>query len=198
VAALVAAHQRGDKGALALLHQQLERPILSFLRGYRSADLPPLVSVQDLRQESWIIVAELAGRWKPSGSFLAYFFRSFPREMQRYVLRARQDQVTRRARLVTVPHDDLITQADRIEGTSGATEAAVLSRESLESLAPQLRAAFVLRAVDGRDFASIARALGVSRATAHRLYRSAVEQLEALENHAPKVGPPMPSPAKRG
>ena len=144
-----------------------------------------LVSLQDLRQQSWIILAELAGRWKPHGSFLAYFFRSFPREMQRYVARARQSQQAHRTRIVTLPHDELITHADSLEDQSGATEAAILSRELLESLPPRLRVALLLRAVDGQDFGSIARALGVSRATAHRLYRSALERLEVSEGGTP-------------
>jgi RNA polymerase sigma factor (sigma-70 family) len=190
VAALVLRYQSGEHGALAALYQQLERPILSFLRGYRSSDLPALVSLQDLRQQSWIILAELAGRWKPHGSFLAYMFRSFPREIQRYVVRARQSEPARRMRIVTLPHDELMAHAAGLQDQSGATEAAVLSRELLESLPPRLRAAFVLRAVDGQDFGSIARALGVSRATAHRLYRSALERLDVSESGAPRERPP--------
>jgi len=188
-AALVVRYQAGDTEALARLHGRLDHAIASFLRRYRLSDLPAPVSPHDLTQQSWIILAEIATRWRPRGSFLAYFFRSFPREVQRYVQRARPTQRTRQAQLVTLPHDDLIDQADRLEGEGGPTEAAVLWRIELASLSPRLRAAFLLRSVDGCDFLTIGRALGVSRATAHRLYRSALAQLEViLDLTHPRLG----------
>ncbi len=178
-AALVVSYQGGDTESLARLHGRLDHAIASFLRRYRLSDLPAPISPHDLRQQSWIILAEIATRWRPRGSFLAYFFRSFPREVQRYVQRASPTRQTRQAQVVIVPHDDLIGQADRLEGEGGATEAAVLWRMELDSLSPRLRTALLLRSVDGCDFLTIGRVLGVSRATAHRLYRSALAQLEA-------------------
>ena len=88
---LVARYQRGQLGALADLYRFLEPAIRTGERRYRSINLPTSLTRQDISQQCWIILADLARRWhpRPRGSFLAYFFRTFPHRLQQFVHRAR-------------------------------------------------------------------------------------------------------------
>src|SRR5438876_3085965 len=88
---LVARYQRGQEGALADLYRFLEPAIRTGERRYRSFKLPTSLTRQDISQQCWIILADLARRWRPRprGSFLAYFFRTFPHRLQRFVHRVR-------------------------------------------------------------------------------------------------------------
>jgi DNA-directed RNA polymerase specialized sigma24 family protein len=119
-----------------------------------------------------VILGELATRWQPSGSFLAYFFRSFPRAMQRYVRQA-GSRATSSVQMVSLPHDDLVGAVDRMTAEP-AGEQALSWLEHLAGLPPGPRIALALRILEECDFETIGRALHVSRATAHRLYRRAL------------------------
>ena len=147
------------------------------LRHYRAAQLPSTVTPQDLTQQSWVILADLAGRWRPSGSFLAYFFRSFPREVDRFVLHSRPGRRTKQAHVVAVPHDELLGTADRMPGPDPFADRSASWVDEIVSLPVQQRTALLLRTMDGSSFDAIGRALHVSRASAHRLYRRAVARL---------------------
>ena len=169
-ATLVTQYQAGDGPSLQSLHAQLEPAIGSMLNRYRGGRLSSLLTLQDLRQQSWIVLAELATRWRPTGSFLAYFFRSFPREMQRYVRGAdwRRGTVEARANGATLaeaePGYDLQAEPVDWHGT-------LIRLPRLE------QAAFLLRNVEQRDFATIGEQLGMSRTSAYRYYERARAQL---------------------
>src|SRR5437870_10935851 len=124
-AALVLRYQQGEHEALACLHEALRPAILACLRRYRAIDLPPTVTVQDLHQQSWVILADLATRWRPGGSFLAYFFQSFSNQIGRFVQRAYSTRRTRSVQMMTLPHDDLVTKMERL------ADAEVRAEESL-------------------------------------------------------------------
>lgn len=175
--ALVKRYQAGEAEALALLHARLTRAIATALRRYRGAQLPSTVAPQDLTQQSWIILAELARRWRPTGSFLAYFFRSFPHEVERYLQRSRPGRLTRQVHVIAVPHDELLGTASKLAGRDPFTDSAADWTDEIASLPPDQRAALVLRTMEGSSFDAIGRILHVSRASAHRLYRRAVARL---------------------
>jgi RNA polymerase sigma factor (sigma-70 family) len=177
VAPLVLRYQDGEAEALELLHARLARPIGAALRRYRADQLPSTVTRQDLTQESWVIVAELARRWRPSGSFLAYFFRSFPREVERYLKRSRPGRRTKQAHVVAVPHDELLVTAGRLPAREPYAEQTLMWTDEIASLPDQQRIALVLRTIEGSSFDTIGQTLRVSRASAHRLYRRAVARL---------------------
>ena len=172
---LVLRYQAGDADALRVLHDRLGRAIASILRRYRAAQLPPTVTAQDLAQQSWVVLAELAARWRPSGSFLAYFFRSFPREMARYLQRSHPNRRTKQTHVFAIPHDELLGAADKLvvrDAVGDATWA-----DEIAALPPEQRAALLLHTVEGSTFDAIGAALNVSRASAHRLYQRAVARL---------------------
>jgi RNA polymerase sigma factor (sigma-70 family) len=177
VRSLVVRYQGGEIEALELLHARLARPIGAALRRYRAPDLPSTVTRQDLTQQSWIIVAELARRWRPSGSFLAYFFRSFPREVERFLTRSRPGRRTKQAQVVAVPHDELLGVASQLAAGEPSTEQTLAWTAEIASLPDQQRIALVLRTINGSSFDAIGQSLHVSRASAHRLYRRAVARL---------------------
>ncbi len=171
---LVERFQRGEAQVLSELHARLGPAMGALLRTYRSSRLPSAITVQDLQQQSWIILSELAGRWKPRGSFLAYFFRSFPHMVGRYV------QVHRRS--AGIAHEDAIRVAEA-RGPYGAApeppfaEPEALGGLGLERLSGVEQAVFAMRAVDHEPFEVIGTRLGVTRASANRIYRRAHARL---------------------
>jgi len=175
--ALVKRYQAGEAEALALLHARLSRAIGKALRRYRAAQLPTTVTSQDLTQQSWVILAELARRWRPSGSFLAYFFRSFARDVERYLQRSRPGRRTKQVHVIAVPHDELLRAASKLAAGDPFADAATAWADEIASLPPEQRVALVLRTMEGTSFDAIGQALHVSRATAHRLYQRAVARL---------------------
>lgn len=180
ISALADRYQKGAGDALAPLHEALRPAIAGALARYRRrGGFPPSITPEDLAQQTWVILADLARRWKPSGSFLAYFLRSFPREIHRYYGRSLPNRRTRTAQMLTLPHDDLLIALDRRAGVNPSEEPGPLT-DALMTLPPDQRVALVLRAVEGFDYREIGRALGVSHATAHRLYRRAVAALSTL------------------
>ena len=183
IAALAERYQQGDAEALALLHDRLRPAIGGVLARYRRLDLPSSISAQDLSQQTWVILADLARRWQPSGSFLAYFLRSFSREIQRYFGRALPSRRTRSVQMITLPHDDLLMAVDRHLHAADPIEDLGPLLASLKALPPEQRVALALRAVEGYDFAAIGKTLGVSRATAHRLCQRAIAALRGRVNY---------------
>jgi RNA polymerase sigma factor (sigma-70 family) len=175
-ASLVLRYQAGDSEALELLHDRLGRIIGKMLRRYRATQLPSTVAPQDLTQQSWVIVAELARRWRPSGSFLAYFFRSFPREMERYLVHARPNRRTKQAQVIAIPHDELLGAAEKMVARDSFADRATWADE-IASLPVDQRVALLLRTMEGSSFDAIGQTLHVSRASAHRIYRRAVARL---------------------
>src|SRR3712207_1474377 len=92
------AYQGGDRSALGALYRAVGPLLGAALARYQQqpGSLPSGLDCDDLAQQSWLILAELAVRWKPSGgSFAAYFRVSFRWALARYV---RRNSPSRRAR----------------------------------------------------------------------------------------------------
>ena len=170
-ASLVLRYQGGDSEALELLHGRLGRIIGKMLRRYRATQLPSTVAPQDLTQQSWVIVAELARRWRPTGSFLAYFFRSFPREVERYLVHARPNRRTKQVQVIAIPQQEVRWHVAQMLPRLAAWT------DEIASLPVQQRVALLLRTMEGSSFDAIGQTLHVSRASAHRIYRRAVARL---------------------
>jgi RNA polymerase sigma factor (sigma-70 family) len=178
-AALALRYQQGDPAALDLLHERLRPAILAALGRLLRQPMPELLAAEDLQQQTWIILGELAGRWRPTGSFLSYFVQTFERELRRYVARARPVRGRRSIRVTPVPHDELLGIIERRTVGENAPEHIALVKDQLAGLTDPERDAVVLHVLEELDFGTIGRQLHVSRATAHRLCRRGLARLAA-------------------
>jgi hypothetical protein len=91
--ALALAHQAGQPGALSELIELLRPLLRTALYRYRrgSLVLPAPLDLDDLYQQSWLILDGLARRWDPAGGdFPAYVRVTFLWELWRYVRRSRR------------------------------------------------------------------------------------------------------------
>jgi RNA polymerase sigma factor (sigma-70 family) len=186
---LVLRYQDGDPGALASLHEGLLPAIRSAVGRLLRRQLPGSLGSDDLQQQAWIVLAEIASRWQPTGSFLAYFSHSFERELRRFVSRSLPGRGSQGVRVITIPHEELMQLGESLTaGESGPDMVAIL-RQELAGLSPREREAVVMHVLEEKDFASIGRRLNISRATAHRLYRRALLRLvEQSDGREPDRG----------
>jgi len=170
-------YQAGERQLLAEIHARLGAAIERVLHAQLGHRLPGCLTPDDLRQESCVILAELVQRWDARrGTFAAYFHRSFPFALRRYVHRHRRRD--RRVREVMMAHDALLIALDRrADPASQAVDEVVVWRQCLDALSPTLRAVLWLRHVEGLSFAEIGRALGKSKVAAHRLHARALDLL---------------------
>jgi RNA polymerase sigma factor (sigma-70 family) len=145
----------------------------------RPGALPATLERNDLLQESWLILANLARRWRPTSSFAAYFRASFPWALARYV---RRHSPSRRARGVLVlgaEHPDVQEQIDLQAGADGREWDHDLAwAERLEHLTEGERAVLLLHLADQRPFSDVAQALQLTRPAAYRLYRRALKRVQ--------------------
>ncbi len=183
---LARAFQSGDRTVLAALHRALRPLMSSALWRYREPagrerrSLPATLERGDLAQESWLILADLAERWRPEGgSFAAYFRVSFPWALARYV---RRHSPSRRARNVLVlgaESPDVQAQLDLRPGTDGREwDGDLVWSELIEQLSEQERAVLRLHFADQKPFTAVAQALQLTRPAAYRLYRRALRNVQ--------------------
>jgi hypothetical protein len=116
--------QAGDLSVLTALYQSVRVYMVPVFARYReqqetgSGRLPATLGMEDLTQESWLIVAELAQRWRSElGSFAAYVRVTFPWSVARYI---RRNSPSRRSRNVVVLGAELPTIQEELEAWSGA------------------------------------------------------------------------------
>jgi RNA polymerase sigma factor (sigma-70 family) len=176
------AYQAGDRAALRALHQLLWPLMVPAVRHYhdRSGALPNTLERADLAQQSWLILADLATRWRPDGGdFGAYLRVSFRWALARYV---RQNSPSRRARLVLVLSaecPDIQERLDRYPGADGREWDGELAwAELLEPLSERERAALLLHLAEQKTFSAVAQALQLTRPSAYRLYRRALRRVQ--------------------
>ncbi len=126
---------------------------------------------RDAAQETLIRAWRALPRWRPTGSFRAWLFQIGARvALDHLRARPRRPEHPRRAG----------TEGDEALDALAGDERRVAQREimaaietAVASLAPDLRAAFVLAEYEGAGYAEIAEALGCSRKGAEmRLYRA--------------------------
>src|SRR4051812_4346678 len=120
VNALARRYQRGDMDALEPLYDEL-RPVV--YAAIRRTTLPHSMTVEDARQESWLLLADIAQAWPGRGYFLGYVLVSF----RRWVMWEKGYDRGGRRRGTVISHDILVGIIDRhvVHGSAPEQEAVV-------------------------------------------------------------------------
>ena len=178
---LALAYQRGDLAALAPLHEAV-RPLLRMgLARAVAGPLPASLSRDDLTQQTWLILADLARRWNPAlGQFGAYVRVSYPFALGKYIAEYGSRRRSARVRVLSLPDEELRPLAEALAGEDGRTwDGALQLRELIDGLGDQERTAVLLRVVGGHRLKDVARYHGMGRIAVHRLVRRGLRRLAA-------------------
>lgn len=176
---LARAYKAGDTSALAELHHALEAVIKANIRRASIFTLPPTLSTDDLRQESWLLLARVANAWPGGSSFLAYFSVALGHAFARWSMYEDGCDARGRHRCRSVDHDTLVETIDRHVIRWGEPEQAVIVTEMLAVLPLDERRAVVMHELDECTFEQIGAELGISRAAAYRRCTAGLERLGA-------------------
>ncbi|MBT8496166.1 MAG: sigma-70 family RNA polymerase sigma factor [Deltaproteobacteria bacterium] len=169
--------QRGDEGAcrdLVVCYQDL---VFGFLA--RTLSLGRADQVEDVAQETFLQVFRSLGRFSPSG----------PARLSTWILTIASRRAIDAIRRRPPAHRDLteVEVASSSRADDGLRQRAMAARvrAAIDELAPEFRAAFVLRSFHGLDYQEIAVALGIEIGTVKsrlaRARRRLSERLEELE-----------------
>jgi RNA polymerase sigma factor (sigma-70 family) len=150
----------------------------------RRGDLP--WELDDLRQEAWLVFADLADGWNGEGSFVPYVTAYFPWRLRNAMRRLAP---TRRA----APLYLAARIAVDCEGLLDAETAEVLAALAA-SLSPGDAAVLQMRVGEGAGFAEIACRLGLSRRTVIRRWRRIQRVVRSLLDEPAQPTPRSPSP----
>ena len=179
--ALALAHKAGQAGALSELVELLRPLLRAALYRYRrgSLVLPSSLDLDDLQQQTWLILDALARRWDPAGGdFPAYVRVTFLWEIWRYVRSLSPSKRARAVRVDTVKDEAVLDRIDEHAGVDGRRwDDQLIADEMLGELDPIARWAFLLHILEDRPFQDVARALQLTQAGAYRAYRRALDQL---------------------
>jgi RNA polymerase sigma factor (sigma-70 family) len=179
--ALALAYQAGDQDALPALAELLRPLMRAALYRYThgSLVLPASLDLDDLRQQSWLILDGLARRWDPAGGdFPAYVRVTFLWEVWRYVRALSPSRRARAVRVDNVQHDTLLDRLDDRAGVDGRRwDDQLIAIEMLSDLDPIARWVLLLHVLEDRTFQDVARALRLTQAGVYRAYRRALDQL---------------------
>jgi RNA polymerase sigma factor (sigma-70 family) len=186
-------YQRGDASALGTLHERLLPAIRSSVGRLLRRQLPASLTPDDLQQQAWVLLADIASRWQPTGSFLAYFSHSFERELRRFVARSQPRRGSRGIQVIAIPHEEIMRLGESLAAADSGPETVAMVRQELAALSEREQHAVVMHVLEERDFAAIGRRLNVSRATAYRLYARALSRLSDRS----AFGPPAPESSGR-
>jgi RNA polymerase sigma factor (sigma-70 family) len=169
----------GDLSARNALFAACAPKIERFVRRYRaigSASGPwTTLEVEDVRQEAFLVFADLIGSWHGGESFCVYFLGQFPWHLRNAVRRL---AVVNRAFIgwQTVPGLYLLA-----DGSAAAAEAQALLQTVAEQLPAPDGSILLWRIRDVESFGTIARRLGTSRRTVMRAWdRLAIELRRSL------------------
>ena len=172
----VASAQRGVVRARRALVERYQRPVLALvsrmLRGYGDSGL-----VEDVAQETFLRVFRALPKFERDG----------PARLSTWILTIASHRTIdelRRRRLELRPLDSSGPEPEAKSRTDETTERRMLARvidTAVEELAPEYKAAFVLREYSGLDYAEIANALEIDLGTVKsRLNRARRRLREAL------------------
>lgn len=179
-------YQAGRRQALAELHRGLRPLILQTVGQLASQGLPPTLDARDLSQQSWLILDDLARRWRPSlGAFVAYAVSSLPWALARYV-RHHSPAQRARVRVETVEEDELQRLFEELAGEDGrAWDDELAIQERLAPLPPLERRVVALRVLERYSFQAICVSLGITRSRARRAFSRG---LALLRGERPQPG----------
>ena len=169
--------QRGEEVACRALVERYQRPVFALL--HRMVGAPRADRVEDLAQETFLHVFRSLAAFAPLG----------PARLSTWILtiasRRAVDELRRSGRAgetAELEESALVSPAQTDEGARRSALAARVAA-ALAALAPEYRAAFLLRAYHGFDYGEIARALECEIGTVKsRLSRARAELRRALRD----------------
>ena len=178
---LALALQQGQPDALSSLVELFQPMLRLSIRRYqnRTLSLPAALDLDDLRQQSWLILDSLARRWDPAGGdFPAYVRTALPWELWRFVKAQSPSRRARTVRVDNVQHDILMDRLEDRPGTDGRNwDDQLIAAEMLNDLDPIARWVFLLHLLEDRSFLDVAKALRLTQTSTYRAYRRALDQL---------------------
>lgn len=176
---LVVAFQAGDRQVLGELFQAVEPLIGMVVRQIAGQGLPSALDVEDLEQETWLLLAELAGRWQPElGAFSSYVVGAMPWALGRYVRHHSPRHRAASVQVLAVADQELERLAEeRAVAMVPDAESDLACAELLAPLPSLERRVVALRVVEQRPFDVIAAELGAAATTVRRAYERGVARL---------------------
>ncbi len=160
----------GDTAAFACLVRRYQERIIGYAARMLGGNMD---AGADIAQEAFVRLWQERARYVPQGKFASYILHIAHR-LCLDKLRERESK-----------HGEL-TESDHPATSANGVELAVCVRESLMSLAPDIRAVFLLHEYEGFSYAEIADALGVPMGTVASRKHAAVQNLR--ESLAPWLG----------
>lgn len=172
---LALAYQAGQYELLGELYRALQPQIAIIVRHTVARGLPSTLDARDLEQQSWLILADLARRWRPElGVFAAYVASSMPWALGRYVRRQLPTRRRANVQVVAVEGDELQRLLGEQAGEDGrAWDDRLVLQEQLARLPSLEQDVFTLRAMERRSFHAISTALEISASKAQRVFTRA-------------------------
>ncbi|MFN0071875.1 MAG: hypothetical protein ACKVVP_10355 [Chloroflexota bacterium] len=189
---LARAYRAGERTVLATLHAAL-RPIIqsSIARAFQLGPLPGPLESRDLDQQSWILLADLTGRWDPDQApFLPYVHGAFPWALRRYLRSQSADRRSARIRVISTEHAELFSQADAQTGVDGRDwDTHLMCDEVLTELTPEHQRVLRLHFAERRRPAEMAAAMELPLEDVEPLVKRAVRAARAVAGgrHAPDM-----------
>jgi RNA polymerase sigma-70 factor (ECF subfamily) len=178
---LVLALRAGQRQALGELYRSVEPLIGMVVRQIASQGLPSALDVDDLEQESWLLLAELAARWQPElGTFSSYVVGAMPWALGRYV--RRHSPTYRAASVQVLAVDDRELERlieERSEETVHDVESELACAELLAPLPPMERSVVLMRVVERQPIEAIASALRLTATSVRRAYERGIARLRS-------------------
>lgn len=178
---LALAYQRGQSDLLPELFTAVRPILLTALARYGTDGraLPSSLEIEDVVQQSWLVLDGLARRWDPSaGDFPAYARSGFFWGLWRYVRAQSGSGRARDVEVEQVPHDDLLEQLRQQAGIDGrAWERDLILAEMLDELDPLPRRALLLHLLGDQSFDQVGQAMQIGTSGAFREYHRALDRL---------------------
>jgi RNA polymerase sigma-70 factor (ECF subfamily) len=192
---LMAAYQKGDLQAFALLLGRHEKPLWNFLRRF----VNDATLAEDLLQETFMRVVKSAGSWKPQAKFSTWLYtiaRNLCIDHQRRGALRSAASLDATARAADADRESAPALGERIAGDDRGGEAAAMTQQlaaridaAIAALPAPQREVFLMREVLELPFAEIATALGENLATVKSRMRYALTHLrDALAKSDPPGG----------
>jgi RNA polymerase sigma-70 factor (ECF subfamily) len=133
------------------------------------------MEAEDVAQETFLKILEAAPRYRPTATFRTYFYRTL---IHLCIDRTRKKQLTS---IDDIPEvvDPSLSPAESLLDKELRTQV----RTALDTLAPNQKAAMILRHYEGLSYAEIAQVLGVTPKAVERLISRAGASLQARLSH---------------
>jgi RNA polymerase sigma-70 factor (ECF subfamily) len=149
--------QRGEPAACRALVERYQRPVFALL--HRMMGAARRDRVEDLAQETFLSVFRSLGQFAPLG----------PARLSSWILtiasRRAIDEVRRGGEATAALEGELLVSPARADDRARRRDLGRRVEHAVGELAPEYRAAFLLREVHGLEYAEIARALSIDLGT---------------------------------